>query len=307
MNNRMRQYLIQRFISLIAVVFAVALITFFAIRLVPGDPAILLAGPDASDDEIEAVRDDLGLNEPWPAQFAIFVSNTVQGDFGKSLRTRRPVLNELADRIPNSLALAGLSIIVATIVGLPLGVLAAVNRGRLIDSLAMGFSTLGICMPTFWLGLLLITFFAARLKWLPSAGFEGPKYLVLPVATLAFYSLANIARITRTSMLDVLRQDYVRTARSKGLAESTVVQRHALKNALIPIITIIGVQFGYLLGAAVVTETVFAWPGIGQYLILALQTRDYPVVQSTVVIIGVLFAVINLIADLLYAVVDPRV
>ncbi len=303
----MTRYIVRRLLGMIVVLTLIAVIVFVAMRLIPGDPAVLYAGINATDEDVALVRKSMGLDKSYPEQFLIFVENTVRGDFGTSLRNQRPVAGEIGKRLPASLLLASTSILLATLIGLPLGVLAAVNRGKVMDMLAMLLSIAGICMPTFWLGLLLITLFTVKLGWFPSSGWDGPKYLVLPSVTLGAYSMATVARITRSSMLDVLRHDYVRTARAKGLRENRVILAHGLRNALVPIIAVTSLQFGYLLGASVVTETVFAWPGIGLLLIDGINNRDYPVVQTTVLLIGAMFAVINLAADLIYAWADPRI
>jgi ABC-type dipeptide/oligopeptide/nickel transport system permease component len=300
-------YLLQRLARLLLLLGMVAFVVFIAIRMVPGDPAQVLAGVDARPEDVEMIRREIGLDRPALVQFGIFLGRAVQGDFGRSLRSHRPVIEDLARRFPASFWLATSSLLVAVAVGMPLGVLAAIRRGTALDFLSMMLSVSGVCMPTFWLGLLLITLFSAQLGWLPSSGWEGPRYLVLPVITLAAYSMASIARTVRSCMLDVLRQDYVRTARAKGLVERVVIARHALANALVPVIAVISLQYGYLLGSSVVTETVFAWPGIGLLLIDAIKNRDYPVVQATVLLIGALFAVINLASDVVYAWVDPRI
>ena len=307
MTSSTAGYLVQRIVRLGLLLLMVAFVVFVAIRLVPGDPAVVLAGVDARPEDVELIRHEMGLDRPALIQFGLFVGRVVQGDFGKSLRSHRPVIDDLAKRLPASFWLATASLVVAVLVGMPLGVVAAIRRGTALDFISMALSVSGVCMPTFWLGLLLITLFSARLGWLPSSGWEGARYLVLPVITLAAYSMANIARTVRSCMLDVLRQDYVRTARAKGLVERAVIVRHALRNALVPVIAVIGLQYGYLLGSSVVTETVFAWPGIGLLLIDAIKNRDYPVVQATVLLIGALFAIINLASDFAYAWVDPRI
>lgn len=300
-------YLVRRVGSLALVLLLVALVVFSAIRLVPGDPAVILAGVDATPEDVELIRHEMGLDKPGPVQFAVFLGHFLQADFGRSLRSHRPVIEDLSKRLPASFWLATASILAAILIGMPLGVLAATRRGTALDFLSMILSVSGVCMPTFWLGLLLMTLFSAQLGWLPSSGWESPRHLVLPVITLAAYSMANIARTVRSCMLDVLRQDFVRTARAKGLGERGVILRHALRNAAVPVIAVISLQYGYLLGSSVVTETVFAWPGIGLLLIDAIKNRDYPVVQATVILIGALFSVINLLSDFVYTWVDPRI
>ncbi|HXJ80292.1 MAG TPA: ABC transporter permease [Candidatus Methylomirabilis sp.] len=307
MSARALGYLIQRVARLALLLVMVAFVVFVAIRLVPGDPAAVLAGADARPEDVALIRHEMGLDRPTLTQFGLFLTKAVQGDFGQSLRSHRPVIQDLGRRFPASFWLATLSLAVAMLVGTPLGVMAAIRRGTAVDFISMLLSVSGVCMPTFWLGLLLITLFSARLGWLPSSGWEGARYLVLPVITLAAYSMASIARTVRSCMLDVLRQDYVRTARAKGLLERVVVARHAFANALVPVIAVVSLQYGYLLGSSVVTETVFAWPGIGSLLIDAIKNRDYPVVQAAVLLIGALFAIINLASDFVYAWADPRI
>lgn len=292
---------------MVLTVFFVAITVFLMVRLLPGDPARVIAGVLASEQEVDRLRTRLGLDEPLWRQGVIFVSGLAQGNLGTSARTSNPVTEEIGARFGATLTLAVVSTVLAVLIGVPLGAFAAVRAGRFEDLLASTFVLFGISMPVYWLGLMLILVFSIRLRWLPAAGAEGPLSIVLPAVTLAFFSMAFIARITRSSMLEVLHQDYVRTARSKGVTQRAVVWRHALRNALAPVITVIGLQFGELLGGAILTETVFAWPGLGRLLVASIFARDYPTVQGLVIVFALLFALVNLAVDLFYGVIDPRV
>ncbi|HZJ09521.1 MAG TPA: ABC transporter permease [Trueperaceae bacterium] len=303
----MTSYLVQRLVGVVLTVFFVAITVFLMVRLLPGDPARVIAGVLASEQEVDRLRTRLGLDEPLWRQGVIFVSGLAQGNLGTSARTSNPVTEEIGARFGATLTLAVVSTVLAVLIGVPLGAFAAVRAGRFEDLLASTFVLFGISMPVYWLGLMLILVFSIRLRWLPAAGAEGPLSIVLPAVTLAFFSMAFIARITRSSMLEVLHQDYVRTARSKGVTQRAVVWRHALRNALAPVITVIGLQFGELLGGAILTETVFAWPGLGRLLVASIFARDYPTVQGLVIVFALLFALVNLAVDLFYGVIDPRV
>lgn len=292
---------------MVVTVFFVAITVFLMVRLLPGDPARVIAGVLASEQEVDRLRTRLGLDQPLWRQGVIFVGGLAQGNLGTSARTSNPVTEEIGARFGATMTLAVVSTVLAVLIGVPLGAFAAVRAGRFEDLLASTFVLFGISMPVYWLGLMLILVFSIRLRWLPAAGAEGPLSVVLPAVTLAFFSMAFIARITRSSMLEVLHQDYVRTARSKGVRQRDVVWRHALRNALAPVITVIGLQFGELLGGAILTETVFAWPGLGRLLVASIFARDYPTVQGLVIIFALLFALVNLAIDLLYGVIDPRV
>lgn len=287
--------------------FFVALTVFLMVRLLPGDPARVIAGMLASQQEVDRLRSRLGLDKPLLEQGVIFVSDLARADLGVSARTSNPVTEEIAARFPATLVLAVVSTIISVLIGIPLGAFAAVRAGRLPDLLVSTLVLFGISMPVYWLGLMLIILFAIKLHWLPAAGADGVLSIILPSLTLAFFSMAFVARITRSSMLEVLHQDYVRTARAKGARQRTVIWRHALRNALAPVVTVIGLQFGELLGGAILTETVFAWPGVGRLLVDSIFSRDYPVVQGLVIVFALLFALVNLGVDLLYGVIDPRV
>lgn len=303
----MSRYVLQRLLSLIPVLFGVSLLVFAILKFVPGDPAQQVAGLDASAEDLEAIRHQMGLDRPVHVQYLYFVGNALRGDFGRSIRSHRPVVEELGSRLPNTVVLTMVAMAFAIVLGIGLGVVAATRQYTIWDSLSMGLAMLGISVPIFWLGLMLMLLFAVQLRWLPTAGTGTVWHLVLPAVTLGAASSAIIARQVRSAMLEVLRQDYVRTATAKGLRSRTVVMRHALTNAMIPAVTIIGLQFGYLLAGAVVTETVFAWPGVGRLLVDAIKFRDFPVVQATILWLAILFSAVNLAVDLLYGYLDPRI
>ncbi len=303
----MTSYLLQRLVGVAVTVLFVAVTVFLMVRLLPGDPARVIAGVLASEQEVERLRTRLGLDEPLWRQGVIFVGDLVRGDLGTSARTSNSVTREIGARFPATLRLAVASTLLAVAIGVPLGTFAAVRAGRWPDLLVSTVVLFGISMPVYWLGLMLILVFSIQLRWLPAAGSEGSLSLVLPAVTLAFFSMAFIARITRSSMLEVLHQDFVRTAVAKGSSPRAVVWRHALRNALAPVVTVIGLQFGELLGGAILTETVFAWPGLGRLLVDSIFARDYPTVQGLVIVFALLFALVNLTVDLFYGVIDPRV
>lgn len=303
----MTSYIVQRLIGVVITVFFVAIAIFLMVRLLPGDPARVIAGMLASAEEVERTRVRLGLDQPLLRQGVIFIGDLFRGDLGTSARTNNSVTSEILSRFPATLNLAVASTILAVVIGIPLGALAARHAGRLTDLLVSTFVLFGISMPVYWLGLMLIIVFSINLRWLPAAGADGFKAIILPAFTLAFFSMAFVARITRSSMLEVLQQDYVRTAVAKGVRPVVVLWRHALRNALAPVITVVGLQFGELLGGAILTETVFGWPGLGRLLVDSIFARDYPVVQGLVIVFALLFALVNLAVDLLYAAVDPRV
>ncbi len=305
--NLFHRYLAQRLAASLVTLWGVSLIVFLMVRLLPGDPARMIAGLLASEEETTRIRVQLGLTEPIHVQYGIFMSRLVRGNLGVSARTSRPVASEVLERLPNTLRLVVASSVVATAVGMAAGVMSAARPYSLFDYGLSVVALFGISMPVYWLGLMLIIVFAIQLNWLPAAGADQPGSLVMPALTLGAFSMAIVARMTRSSLLEVLNQDYVRTARSKGVRETVVVIRHALRNALIPIITAAGLQFGSLLGGAVLTESVFGWPGMGQLLVDSIFSRDYPVVQGIVLTFSTLFIATNLVVDLLYAYVDPRI
>lgn len=300
-------YIVKRLLLAIPVLFGVAFVVFAMVRVIPGDPAQIIAGEAATKEFVEAVRKDLGLDRPLLAQFASFMGNLLRGDLGRSIRSRAPVAIELWARIPNTLQLTLAGLLVAVGVGVSAGVVSAVRPYSLVDTGVMLVALAGLSMPVFWSGLMLILIFAVRLGWLPAVGTGSLAHLVLPAVTLGGATAAIIARMTRSSMLEVLRSDFIRTARAKGLAERSVVNRHAFRNALIPVITVVGLQMGTLLSGAVLTESVFAWPGVGRLLIEGILARDYPIVQASVLVVALAFVLVNLAVDVLYAVVDPRI
>jgi peptide/nickel transport system permease protein/oligopeptide transport system permease protein len=303
----MYNYLIKRLLSTVPVLIGISLLLFFMLRMLPGDPAQVLAGQMATPEEIENIRHQLGLDRPVYEQYAVYVSHLVRFDLGRSARTQNPVIDEIWARLPNTLLLAVVAILLACLFGIPAGIISAVRPYSWIDYLVTISALFGMSMPVFWLGLMLVVLFAVILQWLPAGGTGSWQHVILPSVTLAAFVIAFIARMTRSTMLETLSQDFTTTARSKGLAETVVVVKHALKNALIPIITVVGLQFGFLLGGAVLTETVFAWPGLGRLLYDSISARDYPMIQGTILIFGLLYIFVNLVVDLVYAFVDPRI
>ncbi len=291
---------------LIPVLVGVSLAAFLILYLAPGDPARLMAGVDASQEDVDMLRHKFGLDRPLPVQYAMFVKGLFTGDL-MSLRYESPAMEIILPKLKNTLILACASIVVAVVLGVTAGVLSATHRKSWIDYAATVLSLFGISMPVFWWGLLLMLLFSVKLMWLPSGGMGTFRHIILPAVVLGTASTGIIARMTRSSMLDVLRQDYITTATAKGLTRRLVVNRHALRNALIPTVTVVGLQFGQLLAGAVLTETVFTWPGIGRLLVTSILARDLPVVQATLVIIAMLFVFVNLAVDVLYAVLDPRI
>ncbi len=293
-------------LSLITLV-GVSVLIFLMLRVLPGDPARVLAGLNASEDQVARLRDELGLDDSLLTQYWGFISGVVQGDLGTSARTSAPVATEIGLRLPATLILAMVATVIGSIVGVTAGVVAAVRRNSLVDHVISSVAMMGVSMPVYWLGLLLILLFAVTLGWLPAAGSGEPLSIVLPAVTLAAFSTALISRMTRASMLEVLGQDYIRTAEAKGARPTTVIIRHGLRNAFIPILTVISLQFGALLGGAVLTETVFGWPGIGRLLVDSIGARDFAVVQGIVLVYAAAFILLNVVVDVLYVVVDPRI
>lgn len=303
----MIRYILRRLILLVPLVFGVSVLIFLVMRLVPGDPARLALGAEATDDQVQLMRRQWGLDQPLPVQYIYWVTHALEGDWGRSTISRVPASQEIALRLPATLRLAGLSVLIATLIGVGFGIFAAVRHNSWVDRASMVLALLGICTPSFWLGLMLILIFSVRLTWLPSFGEGGLEHLILPALTLGAGAAALIARVTRSSLLEVLGADYLRTARAKGLTEQLVIARHALRNALIPVLTLLGLEFGGLLAGAIVTETVFAYPGIGLLLVNAIGNRDFPVVQPVLLLFAVQFVLVNLLVDVLYAAVDPRI
>jgi peptide/nickel transport system permease protein len=300
------RYLINRLLQTIIVIFGVSLISF-GVTCATGDPTFLMVGPTATAEQIATIRHNMGFDRPWPVQYLDYTGRAIHGDFGTSLRSHDPAFSLIKDRMPVTLELAAAALLVSLVISIPVGVAAALKRSTLYDTLSMFGALLGQSMPVFWLGLMLILIFGVQLRWLPISGAGDLQHLVLPAITLGAFSTARNARLIRSSVLEVLSNDYVRTARAKGLAQAGVIIRHVLKNAMLPVITVIGLDLGTLLGGAVITETIFAWPGVGRLVVQAIETKDYPVIQTAVVLLAVLFVVLNLLVDLTYTYLDPRI
>jgi glutathione transport system permease protein len=303
----MLNYLVRRVVSVVPVLLVVSLLVFLFIHLLPGDPARLVAGPDATATDIANVRESLGLDKPLWEQYVRFLFNAVQGDFGQSLKNKIPVKEVIGERFWPTVLLTVFAMAWSTVFGLGIGVLSAVRRGRWQDYCGMVLAVSGISFPAFWLGLLLIDLFSVRLHWLPTGGYESWRSFVMPSFTLGLGVAAVMARFTRSAFLEISHEDYIRTARAKGVAERVVIWKHVLRNALIPIITMVGLQFGFLLGGSIVVETVFSWPGLGRLLIDSVSYRDYPVIQAEILLFSVEFILINLLVDLLYAAANPEI
>lgn len=289
------------------VLFVVSFIIFSLLYFTPGDPAQIMLGEQANPEAIAQLREEMGLNDSFFVQFGRYVLNILQGDLGTSYKTGRPVIDELLARLPTTMLLSFLSIVVAVGIGIPVGIISATKQYSWFDNGAMVFALLGVSMPNFWQGMVLILIFSVNLNWLPASGFYTPAHWILPCITIGTSTAAIITRMTRSSMLEVIRQDYIRTARAKGQKESVIILHHQLKNALIPVITVIGLQFGYLLGGAVLTESIFAIPGLGKLMVDSIKARDYQVVQGGVLLIAAAFIIVNLFVDILYAYADPRI
>ncbi len=329
------KYFVKRLVIALPTLIGVSVLVFFLIRLVPGDPIDVMLGPRATETTRQELQVRLGLDQPIPVQYWRWLTNVVQGDFGTSVRSRDPVIRAILSRLPATLELSVTAILIAFIFGIVFGVTAAQRRNTAVDRFAVGSSLVGVSIPVFWLGLMLIFFFSVVLRWLPVSGrismgisvprltgfylidtlaagntrlfVQALRHLVLPAVSLATISFALITRITRSAMLDVLNEDYVRTARAKGVPARVVIYKHALKNAMIPVVTVSGLQLGMLIGGSILTETVFSWPGIGRLVITAIYNRDYPVVQGVVLFIAAAFILINIVVDAIYAYLDPRI
>lgn len=300
-------YVARRLLALIPALFGVSLVTFFSIHLAPGDPVDQILGQNTNQQAAENLRRHLGLDDPLPVQYARWLTGVIHGDFGRSLLTNVPVVDEILRRFPSTLELAAAALVVSVLIGVPLGLVAAVVRRRWLDSLIMVAALGGLSMPSFWLGLLLLLLFGVRLAWFPVVGGAGIRALILPAFTLGITSAAIIARLTRSSMLEVLRHEYIQTARAKGLTERMVVLRHAFRNSLVPILTVMGIQVGNLLAGTVIIESVFARAGLGSLAVRAIQARDFPLIQGIVLFYAVLYILSSLVVDLLYGVIDPRI
>jgi ABC-type dipeptide/oligopeptide/nickel transport system permease component len=303
----MGQYVIRRLIQAVGLVFGVSLIVFVLVRLLPGDPARYMLSESASPEQVAAMRGQMGLDRPIPLQYLVFLGRAARGDLGKSLFYGESTVRVLLGHLPATLLLAVTAFAFALLVAVPMGVLSAVRRDTVWDYLGMGVALLGQSIPAFWLGLMLVLVFAVFLGVLPSSGLGGPRHLILPAITLGAYLMSLTTRLVRSGLLDILHEDYVRTARAKGLTDRRVVYGHALRNVLIPLVTVLGLQIGTLLGGAVITETIFAWPGVGTLVYTAINARDYPLIQAAVLLLSACFVFINLAVDLLYAYIDPRI
>ena len=303
----MLSYTLRRIAYLVPVLLGVSIVSFSLLHLIPGDPAVVLAGVGARPEDLAGIRAEYGLDQPLPVQYVNYVSRAVRGDLGVSIRTRDPVARTLTTRLQLTVQLTVLSMVLSITLGVVAGVLAATHHNSWIDSSIMVTALAGVSVPGFWLGLLLLVVFAGWLRWFPAGGSGTPMHLVLPAIVLGVAGAAVIARMTRSSMLEVIRQDYLRTLRANGVSERLVIYRHALRNALNPVITVVGLQFGFLLGGAVIVESVFALPGVGSLMVNAIFNRDYPVVQGGMLLIAMLFVLVNLMTDLLYGLVNPRI
>nr|WP_315362285.1 nickel ABC transporter permease [Cytobacillus firmus] len=300
-------FLMRRLVQIVPVLLGVTLMVFLIMQMVPGDPAVLVAGEGATDEQVEAIRHDLGLDQPLAVQYLCYVGDVVKGDFGESIRTSRPVLDEILVRLPITLELAFWSIVITVVLGVLIGIIAATKQNSFTDVGLMMVALLGVSLPNFWLGLMLIIYFSVGLQWFPVAGWGTFSHIILPAITLGTGGAAIVARMTRASMLEVIRQDYIRTAKAKGVRQRLIIYKHALKNALIPVITVVGLQFGALLGGTVLTESVFAINGVGRLIIDAIRMRDLPLVQGSILFVSVLFVIVNLLVDLSYRFLNKRV
>ena len=303
----MYKYVLKRLLMLIPVIIGVSFLVFFIMSLSPGDPARTILGETAPIEAVEALREELGPNDPVLKRYVDYMGGLLHGDMGTSYKSNRPVFDEIMGRFPATLKLSLWGMLFAVALSIPIGIISATKQYSLVDGVSMVGALLGVATPNFWLGLILIIVFSLNLKWFPSGGMDGWKTYIMPVITLGTGCMASITRTTRSSMLEVIRQDYIRTARAKGVKQRVVITRHALRNALIPVITVIGLQFGYLLGGAVLTETVFSWPGVGTYLVNSIKAKDTPSVMGCVIVFSIAFSIVNLLVDLLYAFVDPRI
>jgi len=312
----MLQFVASRLLQSIPLALGATIVVFVIMRLIPGDPALIYAGPEAPPEAVEAVREEFGLNRPLPVQYAVWMSHVLRGDLGNSFLSKRPVTDLLGQRIPATLELTVAAMFVTIALGIPAGILAAVRAGGALDWMITSVTGILIAVPGFWLGILAIMLFAQQLGWLPPGG-RGPafaqdplvalKYLLLPALTLGCATAASLSRVTKSATLEVLYEDYVRTARAKGIRESRVVLRHVLRNALVPVVTVMTLQVGFLLGGAVVIESVFAWPGVGRLILAGLSNRDYVVVQGALLTLVFVYIVVNLVTDILYGFLDPRI
>ncbi|QCJ44470.1 glutathione ABC transporter permease GsiC [Bacillus sp. S3] len=303
----MFRYILKRLLGIIPILVIVSIFIFMFVHMIPGDPARLVAGPDAGPKDVELVRQQLGLDKPITTQYFTYIGNLFQGDLGVSMKTKRPVYDEIAQRFMPTFWLTVWSMVWAILFGLLIGVISATKRNKWQDYAGMFSAVSGISLPSFWLGLMLIQLFSVKLGWFPTGGSDSWKAYVLPSITLGAGVAAVIARFARSSLMEILKEDYIRTGRAKGLKENAVVWRHALKNAMIPVITMTGLQFGFLLGGSIVVETVFSWPGLGRLLIDSVSFRDYPLIQAEMLLFALEFILINLLVDILYGVMNPQI
>lgn len=303
----MHKYILKRLLTLIPVILGVILIIFLIMELTPGDPARMVLGGMASEEALEEFREAHGLNDPLPVRYGRYVLNMLRGDLGTSYKTNRSVWTELMDRFPATMQLSVASILFALLISVPIGVISAVKQNSVFDNVGMIVCLLGIAMPAFWLGMVVVLMFSVNLDWFPPSGYGSLSHLVLPAFTAGAACAANIARITRSSMLEIIRADYMRTARSKGIGKLAVIMRHGMKNCWIPVITVAGLQFGTMLGGIVIIENVFAWPGVGAFLLTSITSKDTPCVLGAIVMFTVVFSIVNLLVDIIYAFVDPRI
>jgi len=303
----MTRFIARRLLLAIPTLFGVLVVAFLLLYVAPGDPVEAMVGERADSATIARLRAELHVDDPLPQRFGHYVSRIAVGDLGRSYITNRPITQDIRERFPKTLQLAGAAMLLATVLGITLGVLSARRPGGVADRFALGLAYLGVSFPVFWVGLLLILLFAVTLHWLPPSGYGGLRFLVLPALTLGMRSIAFLARMTRSAMLEALSADYVRTARAKGLGERVVTLKHALRNALIPIITVLGLDFGAYLTGSILTETIFSWPGLGRYVVNAISRRDLPAIQGSVLFLSTVFVLVNLLTDLAYAKADPRV
>jgi ABC-type dipeptide/oligopeptide/nickel transport system permease component len=303
----MGAYIRRRLLQSVVVVWGVSLLVFFLLRLAPGDPVSLLLAETATPEQMDAVREKWGLNKPIPVQYMVFLSRALQGDLGDSLFFQQPAMEVLMERMPATLQLSAVALLFSLSVAIPVGMLSALKRDTIWDYLGTGLAMMGQAIPPYWLGIMLILVFSVALGWFPTSGRGTVWHLVLPAITLGSVLMALITRLVRSGMLDVLGEDYIRTARAKGLQERRVIVRHALRNILIPLVTVVGLQLGALFGGAVITESIFAWPGVGRLALQAINARDYPLVQASVLFISVVYVFLNLAVDILYVYLDPRI
>ncbi len=303
----MKAYVLRRLWQSALTLMGVSVLVFVILRIVPGDPAKMLLPDGAPQSAVDELNRQLGLHEPLHVQYGLFLRSVFRGDFGQSFQYRAPALRVVVERLASTVQLALAALLITVGVGVSLGIVAAVRRGTGYDYASTVLAVLGQSLPNFWLGIMLILLFGVALRWLPTSGFESWRHLILPAVTLAAFPMALVARLTRSSMLEILGRDFIRTGRAKGLAERAVILRHALRNAAVPLLTVLGLQIGTLLGGAVITESVFAWPGMGKLVVDAIFFRDFPVVQTVLILSATIFVVINLLVDLLYTVIDPRI